>query len=1578
MPGIASYRISEYFRDQCTRFLAVLGGGFFIVCLFSSDATAQNLNVAVDTVLNSGTYIYSDVVVTAGAKLILNGNVILSANNVTVDAGSVITADGKGYPGGQGPGAGTSSSSRGSGGGYGGAGGATIVPPAGGGIYGSATLPADSGSGGGGFVCSFPTGPVHSGGSGGGSIRLEILGVLTVDGSITSNGGATITACDGRSGGGSGGSIHITTDSITGTGSIHAKGASGGPSRGGGGGGGRIAVYYKNWNFSGTVDASGGFGVIELGISGTGRNGTVGLFDVTNNDFYAGKSWRFQENDSPFEFNKVTLDNGSVIGTEKNISLSAADMVLDNSSTLLANEDASFSVQDVSVLGNSTIEGILKINAVNFSLAQGSKVSANAKGYSGGQGLGAGLASQFGGSGGGYGGRGGAGGFISSGGLPYGSPTAPVEFGSGGGGPGFTANNVFFPSSGGVGGGKIQLTVANTLTVDGVISVNGGNALPQGSQAGGGAGGSIYIITEKFAGLGNITANGGQSGPTGGSAAGGGGGGGRVAIFHRQPSTFTGSVTALGGLGVGHNGENGSVVIVQNQLAIYPSKGGDTGSVTVIISGSVFVDGSTVKFARSGQADIVGDSLNLSDNGTKLTATFNLTGQTRGDWDLAVTHPDGSTISLPNGFTIEEGRAPELWVDIIGQAQIRPGREQKYWIAYGNSGNVDVVSAYVFLQTSPEVAHALDIDETFLEGEIERQITVFNLGSGKTKVEPLRVKTQSFTTPLRISTGITSNLQDAYGIRATLNAEHSLSTAATSSFAAQNSASSLLSSANADYETLYPPTVKDPFAIPPGYFVTVYVKDMNENQHGISLGNGEIRWAYGLGVDGTETTTMQGVLNNVDGKYGTVAFQTAQRPAKNWGLRSDGTIMPLNELGALVDQATESLVTTKIPFATDQRIATFIADAENDNDPANDEIAKLLKDLKQEGTRASAFFGNGVNQTPFISCLDAALEELNNAIQGYNAIYGTTIPLYSGPFSSPTIIHEIEKRNGYPSNKLVATYHFLIEKTKGLFGPVFNIPIVFSSDPNDKVGPQGSGQLRFVSGKEPLRYATFFENVETASAPAQEVIITDQLDPDKMDLSTFSLGPITFGDKLVIPPPGSKEYITEVDLRPGNDLIVRIEARLDMATGIATWQFLSLDPLTKRFTTDPLAGFLPPNINPPEGDGSVVFTVMPLEGLLTGTIISNKATIVFDVNDPMETPEWSNLLDNTQPQSAVNFLPSTQQLRNFEVSWAGTDEGAGIRDYTIFVSENDGPFTVWQEHTTSTSAIFTGEDGKTYTFYSVARDLVGNSEDAPLFGDTATTVSTNTPPQASAGEDQTVECRHCTGTMVVLDGSGSSDSDGDALTYTWTGPFPEGNGTVTGISPAITLPLGTHAIVLTVADGKGGTGTDEVKVTIEDTLPPIITAQWVPLKDKGDEKAFRVEFGAEDICDPQPHVTGVVEMPSPDGLEVKLKRDHEIKIEFDLKKKKVEIQGPDPDALLNQLRTYGGVVIQNRQQVKVDIKDEDKKQKYEFDENGQFKIKAPTAVLKVVSEDASGNRVNVRVSPEMRDDRDHDKKDKHE
>jgi Tol biopolymer transport system component len=96
----------------------------------------------------------------------------------------------------------------------------------------------------------------------------------------------------------------------------------------------------------------------------------------------------------------------------------------------------------------------------------------------------------------------------------------------------------------------------------------------------------------------------------------------------------------------------------------------------------------------------------------------------------------------------------------------------------------------------------------------------------------------------------------------------------------------------------------------------------------------------------------------------------------------------------------------------------------------------------------------------------------------------------------------------------------------------------------------------------------------------------------------------------------------------------------------------------------------------------------------------------------------------------------------------------------------------------------------------------------------------NDPPTADAGPDRTVECATEGGAQVTLDGSGSSDPDGDTLTYLWEGPF----GAEEGMSPTVTIPLGTHTVTLTVVDGYGETDTDNVIVTVEDTTPPSTSA----------------------------------------------------------------------------------------------------------------------------------------------------------
>jgi hypothetical protein len=292
-------------------------------------------------------------------------------------------------------------------------------------------------------------------------------------------------------------------------------------------------------------------------------------------------------------------------------------------------------------------------------------------------------------------------------------------------------------------------------------------------------------------------------------------------------------------------------------------------------------------------------------------------------------------------------------------------------------------------------------------------------------------------------------------------------------------------------------------------------------------------------------------------------------------------------------------------------------------------------------------------------------------------------------------------------------------------------------DPNEKVGSLGAGDQHYVTGGDPLRYLVLFENLETASAAAQDVVITDQLDVAAADLDTFSLGPIAFGDTTVVPSPGLSAFTTDVDLRPAQNLLVRVVAGLDGDTGLVTWRFTSLDPVTRQPPEDPLAGFLPPNVSPPEGEGSVAFTIRPRAGLPTGTAICNEASIVFDVNPAILTPAWCNTLDNGSPSSQVTQPAApVQTSASFSVQWSGSDAGSGVRDYSVFVRQDDGPFIPLVSLTPETAATFTGQPGSTYAFYSVARDLTFNAEEAPATPDVVTTIDLcpNDPDKAAPGE----------------------------------------------------------------------------------------------------------------------------------------------------------------------------------------------------------------------------------------------------
>jgi parallel beta-helix repeat protein len=128
------------------------------------------------------------------------------------------------------------------------------------------------------------------------------------------------------------------------------------------------------------------------------------------------------------------------------------------------------------------------------------------------------------------------------------------------------------------------------------------------------------------------------------------------------------------------------------------------------------------------------------------------------------------------------------------------------------------------------------------------------------------------------------------------------------------------------------------------------------------------------------------------------------------------------------------------------------------------------------------------------------------------------------------------------------------------------------------------------------------------------------------------------------------------------------------------------------------------------------------------------------------------------------------------------------------------------------------KEAKEYTITLKVIDTSGNS-------DTGSTVKFDVtardriPPIADAGDDQDVE----QGTVVTLDGSNSTDNVG-IVEYIWSFTYDGAPLSRTGmiVNWEFGIP-GVYLVVLSVSDAAGLTDTDEVTITVRDTIPPVTT-----------------------------------------------------------------------------------------------------------------------------------------------------------
>lgn len=228
-------------------------------------------------------------------------------------------------------------------------------------------------------------------------------------------------------------------------------------------------------------------------------------------------------------------------------------------------------------------------------------------------------------------------------------------------------------------------------------------------------------------------------------------------------------------------------------------------------------------------------------------------------------------------------------------------------------------------------------------------------------------------------------------------------------------------------------------------------------------------------------------------------------------------------------------------------------------------------------------------------------------------------------------------------------------------------------------------------------------------------------------------------------------------------------------------------------------------------------------------------TIILDPNDPAAPRDAvTNELVGSSVLTALVLDAALDSVAGAEVVWStdgGTLASAGVPDTT----DADG----FAEDTLAVTESGPREITVTAVSGAFTKSIVIVVDIAPV---------------AEAGEDQTVDC----GAPVVLDGSASTDANStegtndDIVAFEW---FLGDSLIAEGEVVEVTLPIGTNVVTLKVTDTVGASDTDEVTVTVVDTLPPVVSLHMSPDKLWPPNHKMKTVEAILDIQDCDPNTT---------------------------------------------------------------------------------------------------------------------------
>ncbi len=229
------------------------------------------------------------------------------------------------------------------------------------------------------------------------------------------------------------------------------------------------------------------------------------------------------------------------------------------------------------------------------------------------------------------------------------------------------------------------------------------------------------------------------------------------------------------------------------------------------------------------------------------------------------------------------------------------------------------------------------------------------------------------------------------------------------------------------------------------------------------------------------------------------------------------------------------------------------------------------------------------------------------------------------------------------------------------------VDVYIPGDPNEITGYLSESGSHFISNDiSTVFYDIEFENSpELANSSAHSITVENQLDPSVFDLNSFKPKEIILSNRAVsineeVP------FVKTIDLRPSIDAIAELRCNFDKQTGKAKWTLTSLDPVSMEPTNDIMQGVLPVNNDNGTGIGHVIYSVDLLKNLKNGKNVNNSANIVFDFNEPISTPVWTNTVDATAPTSYITAC-EVKKESTASLHFKGKDNLSGVWKYDVYV-----------------------------------------------------------------------------------------------------------------------------------------------------------------------------------------------------------------------------------------------------------------------------------------------------------------------